>query len=245
MPYASRTINQKQLTGNKSFKFQVSSFKFSLGFTLISAVRLATVSQWRSSDIRHKVGFTLIEFLVVLGILAVTVGSTLLFLSSVLRGSNKVSVTTEVKQNGQAVLNSLEKQIRNAVDAQQVDVDTIKLTRQDENPLYIKCFPHGALGPPYTYNGWLGSAVSASGIPGDVYTSFTSKEDTISGVDINCHPSDPPNCDGLKVISSSTGVSSPPIVSICFVASQGIDAPSRQDFQANVTFETTISLRKY
>jgi len=196
-------------------------------------------------------GFTLLEFLVVLGILAITVGSTLLFLSSVLRGSNKTNVATEVKQNGQTVLNSLEKQIRNAVDAQDQDdipslgIDTIKLTRQDENPLYIKCFPHGALGPPYTYNGWLGSAVSASGIPGDgAYTSFTNKEDTISGVDINCHP-DPPNCDGLKVIPSSTGVSSPPIVSVCFVANQGIDAPSRQDFQANVTFQTTISLRRY
>jgi len=52
-------------------------------------------------------GFTLIELLVVLGILVIGVGSTLLFLTSILRGTNQANVTAEVKQNGQAILDSL------------------------------------------------------------------------------------------------------------------------------------------
>src|SRR3990167_10128021 len=73
-------------------------------------------------------GFTLIEFLVVLGILAITVSATLLFLTSVLRGSNKANIIAEVKQNGQVVLESLERQIRNGVDAQLIATNTLKLT---------------------------------------------------------------------------------------------------------------------
>src|SRR3990167_7502376 len=42
------------------------------GFTLISAGRLATTSQWRSSDIRRKAGFTLIELLIVITLFAIT-----------------------------------------------------------------------------------------------------------------------------------------------------------------------------
>src|SRR3990170_6397749 len=62
-------------------------------------------------------GFTLIELLVVLGILAAAVGASMIFLTSVLKGTNQANVTAEVKQNGQAVLDSLEKQIRGALDA--------------------------------------------------------------------------------------------------------------------------------
>jgi prepilin-type N-terminal cleavage/methylation domain-containing protein len=194
-----------------------------------------------------KKGFTLIEFLVVLGILVVTVGSTLLFLTSVLRGSNKATVETEVKQNGQTVLNQLEKQIRNAIDAQDKDdfsalgPNTIKLFRQDDIPLYVKCLPY--TNPPNAVNGSIGIVASASTTPplDSAYISLTNRLDRIAGVDIDCGT---PPC-GLTVISSSTGVYSPPIVSVCFVASQGKDAPSRQDFQANIKFQSTISLRKY
>src|SRR3990167_171127 len=44
------------------------------GFTLISAGRLATTSQWRSSDIRRNAGFTLIELLVVIAIIGTIIG---------------------------------------------------------------------------------------------------------------------------------------------------------------------------
>ncbi len=192
-------------------------------------------------------GFTLIEFLVVLGILAITVSSTLLFLTSVLRGSNKANVIAEVKQNGQAVLESLERQIRNGVGAEQVGLvenNTVKIIRQDHDPLYIRCFSNVSL------NGYIGSVASdttdVTG-PGDLqYISMTFKDDLVSGVDIDCPDStDIANGCAFRVIPSSAGGISPPVVSVCFYANQAAQAPSRQDFQAKVKFQTTISLRKY
>src|SRR3990167_3837277 len=206
---------------------------------------LMTVN-WRQR--RH--GFTLIEFLVVLGILALTVSSTLLFLTSVLRGSNKANVIAEVKQNGQVVLESSERQIRNGVDAQDkglnpaLDQYTITIIRQDQDPLFIRCFSSGA-----SSNGYIGVVTSTADNPSiGSYISMTNKEDIVSGVNIDCISD--LNCQ-LDVIPSSPGVVSPPIVSICFYASQGIDAPSRQDFEVKdennpsskgIKFQTTISL---
>src|SRR3989344_4232759 len=92
---SSQTKNNKQETVNIRKVFQVSGFK-----VLVS-----------------KNGFTLLEFLVVIGLLSLTIGSILLFLTSVLKGTNQANVTSEVKQNGQVVLDALESQIRKATDA--------------------------------------------------------------------------------------------------------------------------------
>ncbi|MEX2028333.1 MAG: prepilin-type N-terminal cleavage/methylation domain-containing protein, partial [Candidatus Curtissbacteria bacterium] len=69
---------------------------------------------------KNRFGFTLLELLVALGLLTVTVGSALVFLTSVLRGSNQSAIVTEVKQNGQSVLDSLERQMRDATEARQM-----------------------------------------------------------------------------------------------------------------------------
>ena len=178
-----------------------------------------------------KCGFTLVEFLIVLGILALVVGSSLLFLTSVFKGSNQANVTTEAKQNGQVVLDLLEKQIRNAIFAQSPSAGYIKLTGSSEDPLHIKCFPSTA-----STNGWIGMVASGADSPFDSsFVPLTNKDDTISGVDIQ-------NCD-FRVIEATPSL--PAIVSISFGVNQGIAAPSRQDFLANVAFQTTISLRKY
>src|SRR3989304_9968988 len=104
-------------------------------------------------------GFTLIELLVVLGILAAAVGATLIFLTNVLKGTNQANVTAEVKQNGQAVLDSLEKQIRGAINASGGDSGKyINLTRDGLEPFHIKCFLDGL--PPKSANGWIGTVVS-------------------------------------------------------------------------------------
>ena len=138
---------------------------------------------------KFKGGFTLVEFVVVIGILGFTVGATMLFLNSVLKGANQTNVTQEVKQNGQIVLDSLDRQIRGAVDA--VGLDTppdfqiIKLSRLSEDPLYIKCFVDGASG---VRNNRVASAVfSGAGIPADSVFTSISNGDTVRGVNItNC-----------------------------------------------------------
>lgn len=194
-------------------------------------------------------GFTLVEFLVVLGILVIAVASTLLFLTSVLKGSNQGNVVSEVKQNGQAVLDSLDRQIRNASDVQCKNTNVIpdvvlcsdpladkkylKLVRPGANPLHIKCLdPQVGVA-----NGWIGTVEAPASIENPTTFVTITNQDIISGVSIS-------NCN-FSVFPASAGVISPPIVSIRFDVNQGVKAPSRADFLANAQFQTTISLRKY
>lgn len=187
-------------------------------------------------------GFTLIEFLLVLGILTITIGSTLLFLTSILRGSNQGNVVSEVKQNGQSVLDSMDRQIRNAKTADTVAVpgaaSTVRLTLSNGLFLFISCA--NRLGT--TSNGWIGTlGPQASGVtPGSV-NSFApmTNRDTVAGVDIVCDAA------GTFQVTSSSTTTNSPIVKVGFSANQGVSAPSRVDFLANVRFDTTISLRQY
>ena len=209
-----QTINNKQEKLNIRKVFQVSSFKFPVS----------------------RKGFTLLEFLVVIGLLSITIGSILLFLTSVLKGTNQANITSEVKQNGQVVLDTLESQIRNATDADCMlesgnDCLDVKLIRVNTDPLRIRCVsPVGQ-----TENGRIEIASSADADP----TGFTSitNTDIKSGVSVT-------NCK-FNVVLSKEGVSAPPIVAVNFTVSQGVAAASRSDFLANVDFQTTISLRGY
>ncbi len=178
-------------------------------------------------------GFTLVELLVVLGLLSITVGSTLIFLTSTLRGSNSAAITAEVKQNGQSVLDSLERQMRGSKDVNAASNKHIILTKQNDELLHISCFD-----PTGTENGWIGSVILPVGNDGsskNLYLPVTNKEDLVSGISVT-------NCD-FKVSSSTPGSTSPKAISLEFVMNQGVQAPSRSDFIANTKFQTTISLR--
>lgn len=63
-----------------------------------------------------KKGFTLVEILVVIAAMGILGAIFSDFLVQVLRGQNKVRVITQVKQNGQAVLENLTSEIRQAED---------------------------------------------------------------------------------------------------------------------------------
>ena len=61
-----------------------------------------------------KKGFTLVELLVVIAILAIAVTFILTIFTSSLRGSNKSQIVSTIKQNGQSVLETMDKTIRNS-----------------------------------------------------------------------------------------------------------------------------------
>lgn len=183
----------------------------------------------------NKEGYTLIEFLVVLGILAVAVGSTLIFLTTVLRGSGQANITAEVKQNGQAVFDTLDSQIRNSLDAVAVDSKHLRFERVNDLPLHLRCFSDSS-STSKSENGWIGSVASNSSNPSSSsYVSLTNRN-MKSGVDIY-------DC-SFSVLSATAGASSPPIVSLKFKVRQALDSPG-QNFPSAVNFETTISLRQY
>ena len=212
---------------------------FSILYFVLS-IRKNTEYRIQNTEYTKARGYTLIEFLVVVGILAMVVGSTILFLTSVLRGTNKSNITAEVKQNGQAVLDSLERQIRgaNEVILKLGDPGYMILVKSDDISLHVKCL--GQLSGPNPKNARLG--IVKADVNEDPATSnyiSISNDDAISGVNIeNCR---------FNVIPAdlSAGESAPAVVSVEFEATQGISAPSRTDFGARVKFSTTISLRTY
>jgi len=230
MPSASGTFGKKHFTFNKLQKTVNCQ-------PLIFYCRL-----WR----HPRRGYTLIEFVVVLGLLVLAIGSTLAFLTNSLRSSNQANVTSEVKQNGQIVLDSLERQIRNANSASQISLlpsgasSGVNLSITGGKAIYIACFTTTG-----TTNGWIGIASVSSGTDTSILGNYraVTNTDTISGVDVSDTVS-PPGCN-LSVTSATPGTANPDVVLISFTLNQGISAPSRQDFKANARFQTTISLRKY
>lgn len=201
--------------------------------------RLKKLVTCHLSLVTCRKGYTLVEFLVVIGLLLTAVGVALVFLTSILKGSNQANITAEVKQNGQIVLDALERQIRNA-DSATVGAGIagkhIKLTLPKpsgpSNALHIKCFNDStAVGK--SSNGWIGIVASDLEDPGETLYASLTNLDAVSGVDVT-------KCN-FNVIAEIG--QAPPIVNLNFTVNQGVDAPSRQDFVANVFFATTISLR--
>ncbi len=189
----------------------------------------------------QKPGYTLIEFLVVIGILSLSVGSILLLLTTTIKGANQANITAEVKQNGQNALDSLSSQIRSAKTVSKSEIlaflgatSGIFLTFPNDNPLTIVCINSTA-----STNGWIGvfrgNSLNETPPSASSLTAVTNT-DPKTGVDIQCTSSS---------FQVSQGGSSVATVSINFTAVQGVSAPSRVDFKATSTFQTTVVLRLY
>lgn len=226
MPFPKGISNNYQFQIITNFK-SIRNLKFDVG-------------NWKFSS-----GFTLIELLVVVGILVIVAGTSILFLASILRGTNQANVTAEVKQNGQAVLDLLDRQIRGAAVASELvspqlpteASNGLVLTLADGNLLYVICVD--SVG---NANGYIATVTKTPGAGVATFSDYqtVTNQHTANGVDIDCVTSPVKN---FTVIGGAGG--SPAIVRVFFEANQGKQAPSRQDFLAKAKFETTISLRRY
>src|SRR3989344_943893 len=183
-----------------------------------------------------KTGYTLIELLVVLGVLTITVGALTMFLTSVFRGTNKANAAAEVKQNGQVILDSLERHIRGAVDVTNKAENYIMLTRSFGDPLHIKC-----QGATETYKSRI--AVAEDSDPGTTFSDIAPEWRSISNDDLDNGVSINPCAIFVAHASVSTsGLPVPAVVSIGFTAQKDSD---RAEFTGRADFRTTISLRQY
>ncbi|OGD86188.1 hypothetical protein A2Z23_03165 [Candidatus Curtissbacteria bacterium RBG_16_39_7] len=175
-------------------------------------------------------GFTLIELLVVIVIFAIlgVVGTDLF--SSVIRGTNKANVISEVKQNGQLAMDMIERNIREARDA--------------SNPIIPTPSPH-----PNT------TVLDLIMTVGTVRFQFIPEGSTTNGqIYMNGEPitsTDPVT--GVNVESASFVINEPPAsspsspktVTVTLNLEQGVSASTRKDFTADVTLSTDVSLRSY
>lgn len=198
-------------------------------------------------------GFTLVEFLIVIGILALSVGSIMLILTTVVKGVNQTNIQAEVKANGQTTLDTLTSQIRNATDVYQLPATLFGANQPVPSGAQSGIWLFGSAGEKITLvcvenngttsNGYIGIQVdpaSSITVPAGL-TNFKalSNTDPVSGVDVDC---DVGTGAAVRVVQSGANAK---VVQIRFTANQGVQAPSRVDFKANARFETSITLRLY
>lgn len=194
-----------------------------------------------------KKGFTLVEVLVVIAALSVIGIIVLTIFSRSLRGSNKSQILGSIKQNGQSVLENMDKTVRNAD-----NVVCPSTTSPDNRTLVVRS------GGIYTRYRFVGSLIQKDN-PEKQTDSATGKEET-DPVFVNrvCLFSDPmPQATVLTDTNSQKGVSvvtgqftrNRPAgfsdqVTIKFDLKSGVGAPPSVAGQIDpVSFETTIQLR--
>lgn len=198
--------------------------------------------------ILKKTGFTLIELLVVIGIMAVVGGVGTDLFVSILKGANKANVINEVKQNGNYALDIMERNIRNAKEAQLGGIEPFLqnnvLILKDVNDTYIQ-FRFVLPTPVPLTNGKItiatGDTLPATGILAD--EKDMTNTDPVSGISVLSG--------AFEIVYPTPPANNPTYVRINFRAAQGEGAPSRRDYTLGPTgapglqFQTTVSLRTY
>lgn len=186
-------------------------------------------------------GFTLVELLVVIFVMALiaTVGGDVLI--STLRSSNKANIINEVNQNANFVLSSVESVIRNAKSVQILDAPTNhQLEIIDQyNQKNDFCFKTISVS---------GSTVGvmARSSDGCITATNLTNSNPINGVSVYLGAATPPVPSPAPTESSfQISSSSPPLVTINLTLRQGPGAPGRIDYNATSTFTKSIELRKY
>lgn len=204
--------------------------RLSSQFTVHISPRERTVS--REPRTKNQLAFTLIELLVVivvLGILGV-VGTDLF--SSVIKGTNKANAIAELKQNGQLAMDIIERNIREAANAENPIVGS-----QADTGILILTMPSGVI-TRFEFVAPCGNCTPK----------------TNGQITMNNEPITSTNAiTGVNVVSASFNINPPPpsnptspkTVTVTFQLEQGISAPTRKDFTASVPFASTVSLRSY
>lgn len=197
-----------------------------------------------------KKGFTLVEILVVIGVLSIAGVIILTIFSRTLRGNNKSQILTAIKENGQSVLENLDKTVRNAD-----NIVCPTATSPSGNTLVV--FKDGI----YTRYRFISQIGSINGsVQQDTATPSAQEADPRQFINRICNPTDPQPQLGTSALTDTnpkTGVSLTfgsfvlnksagfkDTVTINFVLNSGVGAPPAVSGQIDpVTFQTTIQLR--
>jgi prepilin-type N-terminal cleavage/methylation domain-containing protein len=164
-----------------------------------------------------KSGFTLIEIMVVVGILGIiaVLGSGAFF--SILRGSTKTKTLQMVKQNGDYAISVMERMIRNA------RVLINPTTNSTVSSITIKN-PDGGT-----------TTFSCEGNPATIASNGASLLSNVSKIS---------NCNNIFEVNVGQVGIKPAVVKINLNLTQS-GTVSRPEDQAEVNFQTTVTLRNY
>lgn len=194
----------------------------------------------------NKRGFTLVEMLVVIAVLSIVGLLVLTIFTRTLRGSNKAQIVLTIKQNGLAVLETIDKTIRNSdsVVCISENPDNTIVVHKDEDNLYTRYrFVVDSTG---VANGLIlqdNPQKGASEVDGQFISRICAPLDSMSGAHIL---TDTNPLTGVSLISGSftRSVGIKNLITIQFVLAPGANAPPAVAGQIDpITFQTTIERR--
>lgn len=166
---------------------------------------------------KNRHGFTLLETLVVISIISIIAIFGVGVLSTVLNGGKKTAIVSEIKQNGNYVMENMSRYIRNAIAISSCSPNTLSLAQPDNSVVTFSLLSADA-----NNNNRIASN-SASLTNGD----------RKNGVNVT------------SLTFTCDTATSPAVVTIDFVLSQGLSVGLGQENQASETFHTAVSLRTY
>ncbi len=200
---------------------------------------------------KHKRGFTMIEMLVVISISAVVGVIILTIFSNTLKGTNKSQIISVIKENGQAVLENMDKTIRNS--------DSVFCSNNNAGTTYwpTLVLKSGTLYTRYKFfyqrsatdpNGYVLQETlnidnpTANGLT----TSFC--VDYVGSPATSVKLTDDNSSTGISIFSGSFTLDAPsgfaPKVTVIFQIKPGVGIPASIAGQVDpVTFQTTVELR--
>lgn len=201
-------------------------------------------------------GFTLIEILVVVGVLSIAATFVSNILVSTFQSYNKADVVNFLEQNGNYALSLMEQRLRNArkvVGGVEVGVGETCFKEVDLTT-------HGGGKEAFAFlsseggNGFIGYD-QAGFNPGeaDAITDFVGEDaadvkfnaDQCRGGVCECEDDEcGDGCSWFK-IAEAPGGQGTAVVTIQLHLRQSVDAPSREDYQAQTTLKTSVVVRAY
>ncbi len=167
---------------------------------------------------RSVLGFTLLETLVVISIVGIVAALGISFLSTILKGGNKTTIVSEIKQNGNYVMEVMSRYIRNANSINTCAQNTLSLMQQDSSVVTFSLLP--------TDNNTLNNRIASN-------SASLTNADIKNGVEVT------------SLTFSCDTTTYPATVNISFTLANARQASTGQEYKANQTFSTTVSLRTY
>jgi prepilin-type N-terminal cleavage/methylation domain-containing protein len=167
--------------------------------------------------VSHRLSaFTLIELLVVIGVTGILGAVATGIFINISRAFNKANIIAEIERSGNAALTSISNEVRNASSVSTIE-NGIEITNWDGTSIAFT-FEE----PTDEANGYI--ARDGNSVTDNEY---------VSGINVNS-----------ATFTVNSGAN-PPTVKITMFLTQPKGAPSKVDFRADTTLETTVTLRNY
>lgn len=205
-------------------------------------------------------GFTLVEVLVVMAITIIVGVMLVVIFTNTLRGSNKAQILAVIKQNGQSVLDNIDKNIRNADNVVCVSDDgtTMVVVKNGAYTRYRYIAPSAVSGLIQQDNPIKQDVMGTSPLrketdtelinrvclPTDPMTnaSILTDTNTQTGVSMECINNN--DCTGKPIFAKNPSAGYKDQIIIQFNLKPGIGIPTAVSSQIDpVSFQTTIELR--